>query len=811
MTQRPPTDASEFMRFHLLLTKNAPDGYEPHYIRVNAGDAVGENGEPTGKKSSGKHTKITVAAAVRRIERGLNVGIAARETDELVIIDVDDPDMVRPAELKPTLTAMSRSRNGYHYFYFSGNMTDKRLMSNTKISKVGEIRVDNWYTLAPGSWVDTADISGEIPSEQIKNAGKYTIESDNVTAHITFEELPKAFRDHIEATQVTNAEADKITTPRHEKRAARQKSADKTGSALFTLQMGDVIHIPNGDSSARFVNPLHRGGKKPTAGISANGLLQCYSHGVSHTPLSALAVLAGVADCESAGQGHRSSSVGASTVNMADGGTFWKIWRYAMLNGLLPKDDPIKWSALVWYAIDHGVVSAGGLVDGYRLPPGDTARVKAMIKSNDGIEILNIEENLSGMTGGSDRVAHVPDGGTVHKSPEDDKIVAEARDILKSGNPIEYVLDAFNRIHIGDRPTGEVLVLSFGTTCIENCAGAHPSLSGESGKGKSHSCKTMIHLMPREFVLNTSLSEKAVFYHGESMGDGMIIFSDDIDISPGLESIVKRSTSEFQQGIEHHTVGVDRKGQTLYMPKRIVWWLASVDNEFDMQTLNRQINVSVDNSPETDRLVREQQLRISGTGEPEYPETFEVQVCREIFRTVKKLFVRVVIPFHARIEWRGEKNRRNLPMFLDMIKVYALFNYQQREQREPAGGKREILATEDDFRNAARIYISRAEVQTNKLTDNEMKIIDFIASFGMAVGVNQISYATRLDYQTTLRLLSGRADRAGGGLLSKVKELQVDDVTREDCDGGRARSKEFRLVEYDRLSSYGNIVSLREK
>lgn len=393
----------------------------------------------------------------------------------------------------------------------------------------------------------------------------------------------------------------------------------------------------------------------------------------------------------------------------------------------------------------------------------------------------------------------------VNKRFDEKKVEVESKRILKTGNPIKYILDTFNTIHIGDRRTGEVLVISVGSTCIENCAGIHPNLSGDSGKGKSHSCKTMIHLIPEEYVLNTSLSTKAMFYI--PMEDGMVIFSDDIDLSSDLESIIKRSTSEFQQGIEHITVD-KMKSKTLRMPKRIAWWLAAVDNGLDMQTLNRQVGVSVDCSVETDRMVREQQLRSAGTGEPEYPDMFEVRVCREIYRTIKHLFVRVVIPFYDRIEWHGEQNRRNLPIFLDMIKVYALFNYQQREHRLAIDDVCEIIANEDDYRHASELYISRAETQTNKLTDNEQKIVDFLGSYGTA-DINKIKESTGLAYNTARSLLLGRKDRNTGGLLGKVKELQVSDVVRED-DGGHVRCKEFTLVRHNRLESYGNIVSLRD-
>ena len=399
-------------------------------------------------------------------------------------------------------------------------------------------------------------------------------------------------------------------------------------------------------------------------------------------------------------------------------------------------------------------------------------------------------------------------GGDAYKGFDDGRVITEARRILKTGYPIEYILDTFNTIHVGDRRTGEILALSVGSACIENCAGIHPKLSGDSGKGKSHSCKTMIHLIPDEYVLNTSLSAKAMFYNHATMSDGMVVFSDDIELSSELESIIKRSTSEFQQGIEHQTVDIKRKGQSLTMPKRIVWWLASVDNDFDMQTLNRQVGVSVDNSPETDRLVKEQQLRAAGTGEPEYPVNFEVLVCREIYRTIKQLFVRVVIPFYDRVEWNGDQNRRNLPIFLDMVKVYALFNYQQREHRRTVDGVCEILATEDDFDNASLLYISRAEMQTNKLTENEMHIIDYLAAVGTA-DIQQIAGATGLTYISAHRLLSGRTDRGTGGMLHKVKGMSVANVTRED-DGGHVSRKEFTLEGFNRLESYANIVSLSD-
>lgn len=384
----------------------------------------------------------------------------------------------------------------------------------------------------------------------------------------------------------------------------------------------------------------------------------------------------------------------------------------------------------------------------------------------------------------------------------------EADKILMTGDPVNYVLDVFNTLHIGDRGIGEVLMLSTGSSSVSNCQGLHPKLSGESGKGKSHSCKAMIHLMPAEYVVSTSLSAKAVFYHGEALKPGSVLFSDDVELSPELESIIKRSTSDFHKGVEHMTVNIRREAETLRMAPRIVWWLASVDSELDMQTLNRQIGVDVDDSEATDKLVMEQQLRAAGDGRPEYPETFEVQVCREIFRAVKEHFVSVVIPFHDRIEWRGGENRRNLPVFLDMVKVYALFNYKQREMVDLEDGTHELRATEDDFHSAECLHATRAKAQATKLNAREMKIVDFLAAYGTA-SVSTISAHTGIVYATTSRVLAGRSDRGTAGLLGKVKELSVSRITRE-ADGGTVSGKEYTLSDaYNRIGSFESVVSLR--
>jgi len=103
-----------------------------------------------------------------------------------------------------------------------------------------------------------------------------------------------------------------------------------------------------------------------------------------------------------------------------------------------------------------------------------------------------------------------------HKSKEvcvsPANIVERAIDILMNGDPIAFVLDIFDTIHKGDRETANLLLLAIATQSILNSDGIQPGVNGESGKGKSHSCETLLHLMPEECWINTSLSAKSIFY-----------------------------------------------------------------------------------------------------------------------------------------------------------------------------------------------------------------------------------------------------------------------------------------------------------
>lgn len=355
----------------------------------------------------------------------------------------------------------------------------------------------------------------------------------------------------------------------------------------------------------------------------------------------------------------------------------------------------------------------------------------------------------------------------------DPKIVEEAQLILTKGKPIEFLLDTYQELHVGDRLSGKVLLISIACQSVENTAGIQPKLSGESGKGKSHEAKSIAHLVPREFIIESSLSGKVLFYD-TSIKAGTIVFSDDVNLSEEMQGVIKRSTTNFQNVTQHRTLDKDRNPVTFEIPPRIGWWLTSVNDDNSMELLNRQININVDESEEQDEKVYRQQQEKAVTGELLFPVTPNVLICREIIRDIKNQLFKVAIPFADRIDFEDRNNRRSFEVFCDYIRAIAVFNYKNRKLVD---GK--LQATEADFHEALTLYDVRKTNQKFKLNDNEVKLLSSMQQ-NMEYTITDLMAFIKRSQTTTYELIHGRkktSSGGSGGLLSKFPYLKVMDVS----------------------------------
>ena len=196
------TNPNEFIKFHTALMSNAPDGYIPWYFPVTKNNKAPDpfsikkratKETPKDLKYSWKeeHARLSFEEALDRLKQGLNIGLAARSYDPLVIIDIDDWNYIK--EMPDTLIVKSRKRCGHHGFCWKKINCD--LLPINLPTDHGEIRSSDQYVVACGSYVETTEetinnenIFEELKKEIIedKNLGVYTLENNREPILISF-------------------------------------------------------------------------------------------------------------------------------------------------------------------------------------------------------------------------------------------------------------------------------------------------------------------------------------------------------------------------------------------------------------------------------------------------------------------------------------------------------------------------------------------------------------------------------------------------------------------------------------------------
>jgi len=347
----------EFRRFHDLLTAHAPDGYEPHYFRV----------EPAGKAPAlshgswkGEENRLTVEEAVEWMQKGGNIGIAGTADDPLVNIDVDDGEATTPDDIPDTLRARSRSRTGQHYWGFNPEGD----IPNLPTDELGEVRTDWQYVVAPGSFCASA--SEEIP-DGAEDPGYYTVEHEAPVATISYDDLPKAFREWEEQQaeeQEKVEEQEGVGEPASDTPVTGESGPSK--SALFNVSAGDLIGGSK-DPSERWTSLFHGSDTSANMSISREGKLQCWRHNVAHGGLQALAVQSkhspsGDTACRQIGKAHKRSNAGKNAYK-GDWRLIWWAWDAAKQRGHIPSDDPIPYRALINIAVRDGLLDEDDLVE----------------------------------------------------------------------------------------------------------------------------------------------------------------------------------------------------------------------------------------------------------------------------------------------------------------------------------------------------------------------------------------------------------------------------------------------------------------
>ncbi len=399
---------------------------------------------------------------------------------------------------------------------------------------------------------------------------------------------------------------------------------------------------------------------------------------------------------------------------------------------------------------------------------------------------------------------------------EDPEITRKAEQILRGGNPVRFMRETFALDHVGDQVVAECLIHSLASRIVINSKGLHVSITGDSGKGKSHAIDTMLAQVPQEYRLSGRISDKALFY-SQDVKPGTVIALDDVSLSEQMQEILKGVITSFLKPFRYRTVTKDRNGITCTIPERCVWWVAKVEGVGDDQIFNRMLTAWIDDSEEQDRKVLERTLhqaaQVPSGGSPVREE---IRIIRQMWRMVGDIFV--IIPYAEQIEFQSVANRRNPDMLLDLIKTNAALMQFQRE-RKTVDGVEYIIATRDDFDQAVRLYNALngdTGGQITKLTRNESTLIDAIRALNQEeFTVLDIQRVTGWTNSVISKLLNGYASRGHlyAGLLQKCPAVSFYDRSVTIGDVGQTTHRRSKVYVWDNTLYHewvkGGAVSLR--
>ncbi len=326
-----------------------------------------------------------------------------------------------------------------------------------------------------------------------------------------------------------------------------------------------------------------------------------------------------------------------------------------------------------------------------------------------------------------------------------------AQTILESGKAYGYLCDTWQSLHIGDSHVGKCLISTIPQSSILNSKGVHVSIAGEGGRGKSDCLHKALALIPSDHKFAGDLTPKALFYQNDAICAGMIIAIDDIVWTDPFGHTVKKITDHFQEKTPNATVQ-NGEGACGEAPELLTFWCTQVDMQTDEQLRDRFILVEVDNSPEHNaEVISFMKRQASGTIPTGIDLKERIGICQDIVRLILDQDpFNVVVPFAERIAFTGDP--RAWRMFEDIIKAFAVFRYPIREVDE----RGRLVATVEDFEDAAELYRAMGGIDRDKFTKKERKILESIKARSGAATVKEISADTGINDQYIRDLLWGK-------------------------------------------------------
>ncbi len=390
-----------------------------------------------------------------------------------------------------------------------------------------------------------------------------------------------------------------------------------------------------------------------------------------------------------------------------------------------------------------------------------------------------------------------------------DRLGEIVKQLFKDGQAYGYIYNCWQKSHFGDEFTGKAMINSYACRIISNAKGIHIQINGKPGRGKSDGIEKMMDLLPDECKFSGGISAKYL-YGSKDTKDGTVIYIDEIVWSDDLGQSVKRITSKFQKADHRGTKdGVD--SITQQAPKRLIFWVSSVDTQGDEQNRDRFILSSVDGSEEHKELIKAYMRKADAGNEEVLFSEEELTICKRIFKEINGLgLIKVVIPFAEQIRISGDTRAQNI--FMDMIRTFAVYSHTNRDWNDD---KTVLYSNMEDFEAAKELYIGIGGHDPDKYSETEkiiLKAIMEIQKNHRSATLDNIKKVAKVSRTTVYNTIFGRKSDRGKsvGLVDKCQFLEISNSQPVRCYLSEEFNPDGRVeitIDKESLITWNNITT----
>lgn len=268
----------------------------------------------------------------------------------------------------------------------------------------------------------------------------------------------------------------------------------------------------------------------------------------------------------------------------------------------------------------------------------------------------------------------------------DPAVKSAAFDIMGHGDPVDYIMGVYGRLHVGDTHLGKIMLLSLASQSAISTDGIQPKLTGMSGKGKTHAAKAMYHLIPKyELIEVIPILGTDITRYREEVHDRIV-----------LNAVNLLRSKDFT--LEDLNIKINEIFEIKYPKERLFHHLDNIFGD-DIKYIGGRIQITKEIPPIINNIIdiiedsfkefiESMKAEYNPVHYQRYRDTFYeliYETCRILLGSMDILKLNMdVIDFKSNNEQFSEiiqsHNIRNVPKFLDIYYRYLSSYYKYKDE-----------------------------------------------------------------------------------------------------------------------------------